>query len=386
MPRAFLTIAVVLLAIVAGVYQLYLKPILSIAGYQRHPESIGNKDCRSVPELKACEKLVIHQPSGVIYLACSNPISRTFWIPAVGRLNETAASRDDYVAIYDPKSSQVTRLKVKNFGNVRGLSLHGMDVVPSSTKPEQLFVYLINHRAPPNGQSANLVGADSVVEIFETQVGSSVLTHVKTVEDPAIITPNDVIGYGDGQTFYVTNDHGEKTGLLRELDSLGRASTSVAFCAPEGCKIAIKGMHSMNGITKASNDTIYVANSAGGGMYILERQRDNSLVLVEYIKTDRCLDNLSVDTNGAVWAAGFLNIFTVLKHFGDPSILAPSSALRFTLNTGPAAFYGEKYKIDTIFEDDGTLASGVTSVAYDSERKRLFLHGLASPRLVVCRL
>ena len=30
----------------------------------------------------------------------------------------------------------------------RGLSLHGMDVVPSSEDQETLWVYLVNHRPP----------------------------------------------------------------------------------------------------------------------------------------------------------------------------------------------------------------------------------------------
>lgn len=72
---------------------------------------------------------------------------------------------------------------------------------------------------------------------------------------------------------------------------------------------------------------------------------------------------------------GFPNAFTVVHQFSDSSIFAPSSALRITINTGPQAFYGEKFKIDKIFEDDGSLASSATSAAYDSERHRLFLHG-----------
>lgn len=136
-------------------------------------------------------------------------------MPSIGRLNETGASRDDYVAVYDPDSSKVTRLKLVNFKSDRGLSLHGMDVVPFSADPNRLFVYLVNHRTPPDGQSARLAGADSVIEIFETRVGSSTLTHIATVEHPAIITPNDLIGFGDGKSFYVTNDHGEKIGFVR---------------------------------------------------------------------------------------------------------------------------------------------------------------------------
>lgn len=89
---------------------------------------------------------------------------------------------------------------------------------------------------------------------------------------------------------------------------------------------------------------------------------------------------------------GFSNALTMwYKLFVNFSILSPSSALRITINTGPQAFYGEKYKIDKVssaltssyglfsnkqvFEDDGTLVSGATSAAYDSERHRLFLHG-----------
>lgn len=160
-------------------------------------------------------EVVIHQPTGIVYLACSTPTSRTHWTPAVLRLNASGASRDDYVATYDPKTSRVTRLKPANFDSPRGLSLHGMDVVPSSVDSSELFVYLVNHRAPTGGQLAKEVGADSVVEIFKTKVGSSTLTHVKTVEDSVISTPNDVIGYGNGKSFYVTNDHGvNKIGLV----------------------------------------------------------------------------------------------------------------------------------------------------------------------------
>ncbi|TFK44268.1 serum paraoxonase/arylesterase [Crucibulum laeve] len=386
MARSILNILVVVLAVAGGFYQLYLKPLLTTFGYARVIESIGNTNCKNVPELQACEKIMIHQPTGLLYLACSTPISRTFWTPAVGRLNATGASRDDFVATYDPKSSSITRLKVVGYDSPRGLSLHGMDVVPSSN-PNQLFVYLVNHRAPLDG-IAEKVGADSSIEVFTTTVGGNTLTHVKTVEDPVIITPNDVVGSADGKSFFFTNDHGEKTGLSRELDMLGRASTSIGYChLDHGCKFAIRGMHGNNGIVQAPNGTLYVGNALHGGLTILEPQADNSLVLADFIKTDRGMDNLSIDSNGQIWAAAFPNaLLLVFKHFSDPSIPAPSSALRFSINTGKDAFYGEKYKVEKVFEDDGSVASGITSVAYDAERKRLFMHGLTAPSLVICEL
>jgi arylesterase/paraoxonase len=212
-----LTIATALLALIlAGAYTAVLGPLFSIWGITNRDFSVvNNKQCTVEPLLPACEKIVQVQPSGILYLACSKPSSRTHWTPAVGRLNETGASFDDYVATYDPKSRTVTKLSVRGFSSTRGLSLHGMDVVPSASDPDMLFVYLVNHRAPMrNGKAvpAKDVGADSVIEIFKTTLGGKEMTHVKTVENDIIITPNDVIGEPDGKSFYFTNDRDRKVG------------------------------------------------------------------------------------------------------------------------------------------------------------------------------
>lgn len=60
------------------------------------------------------------------------------------------------------------------------------------------------------------------------------------------------------------------------------------------------------------------------------------------------MDNLSIDINGALWAAAFSA--TLPWHFAyrDPEKVAPSSALRITKNVGHQAFFGEKLKIDKV--------------------------------------
>jgi hypothetical protein len=88
-----------------------------------------------------------------------------------------------------------------------------MDVVPATSNSTELYVYAINHRRPVQG-SGKKVGADSVVEIFKTTVGGKTLTHLKTVEDPVIDTPNDLVGSSDGKSFYFTNDHGVRVGVV----------------------------------------------------------------------------------------------------------------------------------------------------------------------------
>lgn len=141
-------------------------------------------------------------------------------MPADAVLDAAGRTGADYVATYDPATRRVTRLTVAGRAPPRGLSLHGMDVVPSAADPSELLLYLINHRAPLAG-AAQTVGADSVVEIFRTRVGGTSMTHVRTVEDPAVIvTPNDVVGAADGKSFYFTNDHGSKAGWVRAPLSL----------------------------------------------------------------------------------------------------------------------------------------------------------------------
>lgn len=50
-------------------------------------------------------------------------------------------------------------------------------------------------------------------------------------------------------------------------------------------------------------------------------------------------------------------------------------ALRITLNTDKDAFFGKKYNVEKLFEDDGNVASGITVATYDSDKKKLFLSG-----------
>jgi arylesterase/paraoxonase len=162
-------------------------------------------------------ELVLHQPSGLVYLACSTPHSRSHWTPALDRLNASGRSEFDYVATYDPRTDAINQLSFSGPLSPGGISLHGMDVVPSSDDSSLLYVYLVNHRKPISAD-ARTIGADSVIEVFKTRIGSSTLEHLRTFQDPAVvITPNDVVGSPDGKSVHFTNDHRLKTGFVRSL-------------------------------------------------------------------------------------------------------------------------------------------------------------------------
>lgn len=186
---------------------------------------------RIIPHIDEFAEIVLHQPSGLLYAACSTPWKRKFWIPGLGHLDASARleQEEDYIATYDHTTSTVSRLYLSGFEDPRGLFVHGFDVVPSSTDPNELFVYVINHR-PPVDEDPTRVGSDSVMEIFRTTVGDGTLRHVTTVRDPVIETPNDVVGLSDGKSFYFTNDHGRKIGWVSPSTSSLFASYGLILC------------------------------------------------------------------------------------------------------------------------------------------------------------
>ena len=93
-------------------------------------------------------------------------------------------------------------------------------------------------------------------------------------------------------------------------------------------------MLSNNGIAQAPNGTIYVASTLGKAVRVFERQEDNSIVLMDVIPSGEIrsnrqslpprrlnwypeapLDNIALDSDGVVWAAGELPLQQNPKNF-----------------------------------------------------------------------
>ncbi|CAE6474296.1 unnamed protein product [Rhizoctonia solani] len=331
-------------------------------------------------ELKSCEKLIVH-PSGLVYLACtSSPESRIDWMPSLFRLNSSAL-RDrtsmDYVATYDPYTHAVTRLDVIGLNDPRGLNLYGLDVVSDEVDSDILWVYLINHRPPLDPLvDAHHVGADPAIEVFKTHLGSNVIEWVRTLEDSNIIvSPNDVVGGKNGKELWFTNDRRSKTGVVRALIDgvFGVKSTTVGYCHSDtGCKIAADELYGSNGLARAQDGNFWVASTFGGYITIHEHQADNTLVPTEIIQVGLPIDNLAASSDGSMVAATLPKMFDIMKAGKNTGFTAPSSAHRISINTGRGSYYGEKYKVEKIYEDNGDLGSSATSAALHADN--LYLH------------
>ncbi|KAK0481526.1 hypothetical protein IW261DRAFT_1471134 [Armillaria novae-zelandiae] len=342
MAGLLVTTTVIFALVLAIFYQVYLSPILTTFGVE----------------------IVLHHATGNVYMACST-LKQRFHALHPSKEATIPSSETNYIATHSP-DGRVTRLSLENFDMSRTVVFHGMDVVPSSTNPKELFVFLVHHRLPLGGQDPARVGYDSSIEIFRSFVGSTTLTHLRTVEHSC----------------------GRKTGLARDLFEFLKPSSSVGYChVEEGCKTSISRMLNNNGIVQAENGTIYVSSTLSSGIRVLEKQEDNTLVLTDVIPSETIIDNLSMDETGTVWAAGIPRAQDALRAmmnlFTTP---CPVSVYKYSINTGPSSFFGEKYKGEKVLEDDGSLASFISTAAYDSRRGRLFLHGLGSPGLTVCEI
>ncbi|CAE7133391.1 unnamed protein product, partial [Rhizoctonia solani] len=303
------------LAVFAGTFfQVYFRsPTLDALGVYRTLQPINHNNCKNIPELQACEKITILS-SGIIYLACAGTIeSRTTWMPTLDALNETAVltrSIPDYLATYDIHSGAVTKLNVVGLTDPRGLNLHGMDVVPDETDPTALWIYLVNHR--PQVDSAQR-GANSVIEILKTRKGAGYAEWVQTVQDARVmVTPNDIVGGGNGKEFWFTNDNGAKVGWAS----------------------------------------------------------DGSIVVGSY-RVDLPLDNLVLSADGSIIAAAFPKLHLLGETMRNVSMTAPSAVLRIS-----DATLDGKYNVEKIYEDDGQLGSFATTAAMHGDTLYIHVVGI----------
>lgn len=70
--------------------------------------------------------------------------------------------------------------------------------------------------------------------------------------------------------------------IFRVVFSLDKGD--VGYChVDHGCKFALRGLGFPNGIARGANETVYVVDSPGGLINVLELQEDNTLSFIDSI-------------------------------------------------------------------------------------------------------
>lgn len=413
------------IALAALAYQFLSGPgskAHDVFGLGRTLNYTSHGPCTKIPELEACEDMWMHRPSGLLYLACSDIKGRMAWTPATDNLDVSGRPNNDYVAILDtkgsgPVSSRITKVKPTSYTgtlNLHGISVYEVPAKSAELKPT-LRIFLNNHRPPIDPKTktvmdATKVGANSTVELFEATLGEGRMRHIRTYASEAIRTPNRPAAVGP-DSFVFTNDHKTKVGASRLLDFFV-ARSDLGFCDKSGCKIAAPGPYSYpNGVVRVSPpasplhhyvclsylpylifrsfmfvsqsakhpNRFYVPASADPNIRVFELQADNTLTLIDVIHTGYPADNLTVDEDDNIYAACFPNVPKLLAKFKDPfNSHSPSTVLKISVNEGKDKFFGKKWNVEKVMEDDGHQMSGATTALWDGEKGGLWLGGVMS--------
>ncbi|MCJ1405775.1 hypothetical protein MMC11_009005 [Xylographa trunciseda] len=281
----------------AAVGALLYNPIklrAEVLGFTRSQASIQNihgEGLKVIPNTVQCEDLHHHLPSGLLFAACQGrPAERFLWFPASPEANfrdpKAAARSEGGVFVINPKTFTSSRLTLEGFSGP--LITHGIDIYSAPSSPDTVYIFVINHLPNPAyydspSPSPSTPKARSQVEIFRHTIGTSTATHLRSVRDPLIRTPNDVYATSP-TTFYITNDHFYREGLLRNVEDiagpyLGAWSDIVHVsvdsltnqddpAAAVTATVAYAGINNPNGLGHGRNDSDILIVRAAPGVLI----------------------------------------------------------------------------------------------------------------------
>ncbi|KAH7131629.1 hypothetical protein B0J13DRAFT_107461 [Dactylonectria estremocensis] len=381
-------------ALLAVLFQIYLKEAVWLGlgiGKTLQPLSDFPYTCRTITDsrMEACEDMWLSESTRQLFLACSDPIARSHWMPSVADFNITGRSQRDAMVVLDidkPVESgfEMRVLKTPGYTGTAGdglLDLAGFTGIESDEGFIELLV--VNHRPSVDAETGEFldntsVGGNSTIELFETGPGARVLRHVRTYANTHIATPNRVTAAGDG-SFFVANDHGPyKLGLKHHLSPI-IGTGDVTYCDKDGCRPVAGGLKFPNGLVNGQDGLLYVPSSMLGTIAIYRIAPTDKLEKVDEVSVGYGIDNLSIDKNGDMYIAAFPVGVEIFKAYKDPyNARPPSVALRMRKREGG-------YVVEKIIEDAfGEALPVATTVIHDAKTGRLFFSSVISPFISVC--
>lgn len=241
---------------------------------------------------------------------------------------------------------------------------HGLSLYIGADGKRRLFV--VNHAARGNA-----------IEIFDVADGGA-LTHVKSVVNPLLVSPNDVVAVGP-DSFYATNDHGS-TGLSSKLsDLLLLRNANIVYYDGNSMRVAADMLLFPNGINiSADGKTLYVAETLGAALHVYARDpATGSLKATDYARLGTGLDNIDVEPDGSLLIAAHPNMIAFLRHAADPKKLSPSQVVRVE----PGKDGGGK--AGTIYLNLGKQLSGSSVAAGYGDL--MLIGNVFEPKILVCK-
>lgn len=298
----------------------------------------------------------------------------------VGRRNWIGIA--DYIVLQTMKS---TRLTFENF--LEPFTTHGIEVVEDPANSNAVYIFAVNHPPNPEYYEKEVPSGDqdvpkcrSQIELFHHVLGSQSVRHVRSIRHPLVTTPNDIYA-SSPFSFYVTNDHFYREGILRTVeDAVSAAKWSniihvqieelESASDPESglhATVALQGLQTPNGLGHGkSNDEMLIVSAMGGILYrALPNENNHTISIVETIPMDSQIDNpayfvdpyrTSDDDASGYLVPGLPRPIDVAKTLLDPS--GKDGVLVWYVRPSTQ---GDVWERRLLFEDDGTNLRSVST-------------------------
>jgi len=347
--KKLLFVGLVLILVVVG----WVVHLLWSAGHFKTIEPHFAGTCQAVSGVTGAEDITIHPRTGMAYISACD------W-----RALKAGQNGRGGIFAYDLTAPQPVPVKLTS-GPGPDFQPHGISLYIDPAGRDALFV--INHS-----------GGTHKVEIYDLKPDG--LVHRRTVKDPALVSPNDIVAVGR-QSFYATNDHRFPRGLMKTVeDYLKLPLANVVFFNGRDFQVAADGFGYANGINISPDGReLYVVGTTQMALKIFNRDLTSGVLThTASIQFDTGLDNIEIDSAGALWIAAHPQLLKFVAHSKDASKRSPSQVLRVTLHPD-----GEP-QVDEIYLTNGEALSGASVGAV--HQNRMLIGSVFEPRFLDCRL
>ena len=217
---------------------------------------------------------------------------------------------------------------------------HGISMVRTAEHAHR--VYAVNH-----------VDGRHSIEVFDLQQDR--LTHIQTLKDTSMISPNDIVAL-DGERFYFTNDHGYTQGLGKLGEEyLGWAASNVVYYDGQGYREVADGIAYANGINlDRERGLLFVASPRDFLVKVYEVTANGALEFIEDVACGTGVDNIEFAPDGKLWIGCHPSLLAFTAYAKGNAPIAPSEIITID-------YKGKgDYSIESVFLDDGNQMSAAT--------------------------
>ncbi len=220
-------------------------------------------------------------------------------------------------------------------------SPHGISMIK---KDSAYLVMAINHTPDSH-----------FIEVFELR--DEKMKHLRTLSDPTMISPNDLVIVSENQVYF-TNDHKYAKGFKKSVEEYSGLSIANAILFDgENYREVADGIAYANGINiDMHRSLLYVASPRNFHVKVYSMNTEGDLAFIENIPCKTGVDNIEMDEQGRLWIGAHPNLLRFGSYATSKKETAPSEIIRIE--------YREKgnYKVDKIYVEKGDTMSG-SSVA-----------------------